>query len=205
MPRYIPLPGTRFKAHRIVDHPAHSRQPSRHDRDRSGLRHEGRSGDDARIATPTTAATYYFCSRRLPQQIHRRPGKISARRGRCRRRPRSPEGTIYTCPMHPQIRQVGPGSCPICGMALEPEAGGEDDGGELADMTRRFWLSAVLALPVVVLEMGGASVRLRAVVASVSALDAVRCWRRRWCCGAAGRSSCAARDRCARATSTCSR
>ena len=63
-------------------------------------------------------------------------------------------GAIYTCPMHPQIRLAGPGACPICGMALEPEAGGEDDGGELTDMTRRFLLSAVLTLPVVVLEMG---------------------------------------------------
>jgi P-type Cu+ transporter len=69
-----------------------------------------------------------------------------------------PEGTIYTCPMHPEIRQVGPGHCPICGMALEPEAGaiGQDDaGGERAAMTRRFWISAALTLPVVVLEMGG--------------------------------------------------
>ena len=57
--------------------------------------------------------------------------------------------------MHPEIRQAGPGSCPICGMALEPEAGGADDGGELADMTRRFWISLALALPVVVIEMGG--------------------------------------------------
>jgi Cu+-exporting ATPase len=56
--------------------------------------------------------------------------------------------------MHPQIRQAGPGACPICGMALEPEAGAQDDGAELADMTRRLLLSAVLALPVVVLEMG---------------------------------------------------
>jgi P-type Cu+ transporter len=68
--------------------------------------------------------------------------------------PPQPAGTIYTCPMHPQIRQIGPGACPICGMALEPETGGEDDGGELADMKRRLWLSAILALPVVVLEMG---------------------------------------------------
>jgi Cu+-exporting ATPase len=64
-------------------------------------------------------------------------------------------GTIYTCPMHPEIRQEGPGSCPICGMALEPEAGGEDEGGELAEMTRRFWISAALAPPVVVLDMSG--------------------------------------------------
>jgi len=63
------------------------------------------------------------------------------------------EGVIYTCPMHPEIRQAAPGFCPICGMALEPEAGGNGDGGELADMTRRFWISLVLALPVVAIEM----------------------------------------------------
>ena len=68
-----------------------------------------------------------------------------------------PEGTIYTCPMHPQIRQVGPGSCPICGMALEPEVASLDapPNPELADMTRRFWIGLVLSLPAVVLEMGG--------------------------------------------------
>jgi P-type Cu+ transporter len=68
-----------------------------------------------------------------------------------------PEGTIYTCPMHPQIRQAGPGSCPICGMALEPEVASLDapPNPELADMTRRFWIGLVLALPAVVLEMGG--------------------------------------------------
>jgi P-type Cu+ transporter len=68
-----------------------------------------------------------------------------------------PEGTIYTCPMHPQIRQVGPGFCPICGMALEPElvAAEAAPNPELADMTRRFWIGLVLAIPVVVLEMGG--------------------------------------------------
>ena len=69
----------------------------------------------------------------------------------------APQGTIYTCPMHPQIRQVGPGSCPICGMALEPEVASLDapPNPELADMTRRFWVGAALSLPVVVLEMGG--------------------------------------------------
>ena len=67
------------------------------------------------------------------------------------------EGTIYTCPMHPQIRQVGPGSCPICGMALEPEAVTLDTAPnpELADMTRRFWIGLALTLPVFTLEMGG--------------------------------------------------
>ena len=67
-----------------------------------------------------------------------------------------PEGTIYTCPMHPEIRQVGPGSCPICGMALEPELVTADTGPnpELVDFTRRFWIGLVLTLPVFALEMG---------------------------------------------------
>ncbi|WP_245297143.1 MULTISPECIES: heavy metal translocating P-type ATPase [Rhodomicrobium] len=67
------------------------------------------------------------------------------------------EGTIYTCPMHPQIRQIGPGSCPICGMALEPELVTADaaPNPELVDMTRRFWIGLALTLPVFALEMGG--------------------------------------------------
>ena len=64
---------------------------------------------------------------------------------------------IYTCPMHPEVRQRGPGACPICGMALEPAAPSLETAPnpELIDMTRRFWIGGVLALPVVVLEMGG--------------------------------------------------
>jgi Cu+-exporting ATPase len=67
------------------------------------------------------------------------------------------EGAIYTCPMHPDIREAGPGSCPICGMALEPNVPAAVAGPnpELADMTRRFWIGLVLSIPVVVLEMGG--------------------------------------------------
>lgn len=66
-------------------------------------------------------------------------------------------GVIYTCPMHPQIRQAGPGLCPICGMALEPLHPAEEPGpsAELRDMSRRFWIGLVLAVPVFVLEMGG--------------------------------------------------
>ena len=66
-------------------------------------------------------------------------------------------GAIYTCPMHPQIRQVGPGNCPMCGMALEPvEVSAEaQPNHELADMSRRFWIGLVLTLPVFILEMGG--------------------------------------------------
>jgi Cu+-exporting ATPase len=68
-----------------------------------------------------------------------------------------PEGTIYTCPMHPEIRQAGPGSCPICGMALEPERASLTEGPspELVDMRRRFRIGMVLTVPVAALEMGG--------------------------------------------------
>ena len=65
-----------------------------------------------------------------------------------------PPGPIYTCPMHPEIRQVGPGNCPICGMALEPLlANAAEDNSDLEDMTRRFWVSVALALPLLVITM----------------------------------------------------
>jgi len=65
-------------------------------------------------------------------------------------------GVVYTCPMHPEIRQDGPGHCPICGMALEPLAAPAEaePNRELADMTRRFWIGLALTLPVFILEMG---------------------------------------------------
>lgn len=69
----------------------------------------------------------------------------------------APEGAVWTCPMHPEVRQDHPGPCPICGMALEPQTVTADSGPspELADMSRRFWIGLVLALPVFILEMGG--------------------------------------------------
>ncbi|MBX3620778.1 MAG: copper-translocating P-type ATPase [Rhizobacter sp.] len=68
-----------------------------------------------------------------------------------------PSQVEYTCPMHPQVRQMGPGSCPICGMALEPVLATADqaESPELRDMTRRFWIGTALTLPVFALEMGG--------------------------------------------------
>lgn len=66
-------------------------------------------------------------------------------------------GAVYTCPMHAQIRQIGPGQCPICGMALEPVqiTAEAPPNAELADMTRRFWIGLVFALPLFVIEMSG--------------------------------------------------
>ena len=80
------------------------------------------------------------------------------------------EGAIWTCPMHPQIRQPGPGNCPICGMALEPEAPSLDDAPnpELVDFTRRFWVSAALAVPLLILTMGTDLLGLHLVSAAIS-------------------------------------
>src|SRR4030088_1971596 len=98
--------------------------------------------------------TFHFCSAGCRTKFAADPQKYL---DDSRPKAAAPEGAIYTCPMHPQIRQVGPGSCPICGMALEPEVASLDTppNPELADMTRRFWIGLVLSIPPVVLEMGG--------------------------------------------------
>ncbi|HUD50093.1 HAD-IC family P-type ATPase, partial [Parvibaculum sp.] len=102
--------------------------------------------------------TWYFCSANCEAKFRADPEtylKADAAKPAATRP--EPEGTIYTCPMHPEIRQVGPGSCPICGMALEPVVATADAGPshELIDMQRRFWISLVLTLPVFAIEMGG--------------------------------------------------
>jgi P-type Cu+ transporter len=98
---------------------------------------------------------YAFCSARCRERFVADPARYLAPDEA--KAPPVPEGTIYTCPMHPQIRQVGPGSCPICGMALEPELVTVDAGPnpELVDMTRRFRIGLALAVPVFLLEMAG--------------------------------------------------
>jgi Cu+-exporting ATPase len=107
---------------------------------------------------------YYFCSAGCRAKFATDPAKYlaaDARAGASNANSADPHapvpvGTIYTCPMHPQIRQVGPGACPICGMALEPEFATADSEAnpELADMTRRFWIALALSAPVFALDMG---------------------------------------------------
>jgi len=98
------------------------------------------------LTAPDGAGTAYFCGPRCRERfLDARPAP-----------PPADPTAEYTCPMHPEIRQRGPGACPLCGMALEPVApGGEEDDGELRDMQRRFVVAAVLALPVAVLGMTG--------------------------------------------------
>lgn len=94
---------------------------------------------------------YYFCSKGCEAKFKQNPDKY------LNPAPQEdlPLDVEYTCPMHPEIVQIGPGSCPICGMALEPKVVSLEDrpDPELIDMTRRFWISAVLTLPVFVLAM----------------------------------------------------
>ena len=99
---------------------------------------------------------YFFCSGRCRERFEAEPQKYLAPKESRQPEPAAPAGTIYTCPMHPEVRQVGPGSCPICGMALEPEQVSLDQAPdpELIDMTRRFWIALVLTLPVFAIEMG---------------------------------------------------
>ncbi|MEQ1864951.1 MAG: heavy metal translocating P-type ATPase, partial [Micropepsaceae bacterium] len=99
----------------------------------------------------------YFCAARCREKFEADPARYLTPQEKAPEAPAKP-GTIYTCPMHPEIRQVGPGSCPKCGMALEPEDATHVEQGpnhELLDMTRRFWVGLALSLPVLALEMGG--------------------------------------------------
>ena len=97
---------------------------------------------------------YFFCSGRCRERFEADPEKFLRPK---QPDPAAPAGAIYTCPMHRDVKQAGPGSCPICGMALEPEQVSLDDAPdpELIDMTRRFGIALALTIPVLVLEMGG--------------------------------------------------
>ena len=115
-------------------------------------------------------ATYYFCSDGCRKKFVADPARFLAPKAEASTPKAASAGTIYTCPMHPQIRQVGPGHCPICGMALEPETVTADVGpsAELIDMTRRFWIGLALAVPVLVLEMGGHLIGLKMLLGAES-------------------------------------
>ncbi|MBK7934477.1 MAG: heavy metal translocating P-type ATPase [Acidobacteria bacterium] len=97
---------------------------------------------------------YYFCSTGCMNKFKQNPASFPTRKRKILEA--ESVGVEYTCPMHPEIVQIGPGSCPKCGMALEPKVMTLDDGPdpEYVDMKRRFWISAVLTLPVFALAMG---------------------------------------------------
>lgn len=146
----------------------HHQHPGKHAHDHSGLVKDpvcGMTVDPARAVHRLNqgGATYHFCSAKCldrfradPDHYLNPPGTDAAVQSRASGSPEAAQGTVWTCPMHPEIRRAGPGSCPICGMALEPLQPSLEEGPnpELIDMTRRFWVSAVLSVPLVILTMG---------------------------------------------------
>src|SRR5688572_16191348 len=146
--------------------------------------------------------TYYFCGKGCKTKFDADPGKYlapaapPARHAHRTEHPApstkhpAPSGIEYTCPMHPEIVQIGPGSCPICGMALEPRTATLDDqpNPELADMTRRLWIAAALTVPVFLLAMSdmvlgaglGGRLDLRAVNFILLALTTPVVWWAGW-------------------------
>jgi Cu+-exporting ATPase len=100
--------------------------------------------------------TYYFCAARCAEKFEAEPEKYLG--PELAKAEPAAKDAIYTCPMHPEIEQVGPGDCPICGMALEPKtvtlAEEEGPSAEYLDMRRRFWVSAILSLPLLLWVMG---------------------------------------------------
>jgi P-type Cu+ transporter len=113
----------------------------------------------ARHRTEHNGQAYYFCSAGCLTKFVTDPAKYLKPAPAPTLAAAAPVASdaIYTCPMHPEVRQVGPGTCPICGMGLEPEVAtaATAPNPELADMTRRFWIGLLLAAPVVALDMSG--------------------------------------------------
>jgi Cu2+-exporting ATPase len=111
---------------------------------------------DPAKAVEHAGTIYYFCSphcmakfRANPQQYLKPPEKAAAAPAKA-----VSKDALYTCPMHPEVQQIGPGACPKCGMALEPmDAAAQEDTSELRDMTRRFSVSLVLSLPLLFITM----------------------------------------------------
>jgi Cu+-exporting ATPase len=99
--------------------------------------------------------TYYFCSQGCVHKFKQNPPNFLEKKKEEKQAEAASEAVEYTCPMHPEIVQIGPGACPKCGMALEPKVLSLDDAPdpEYIDMKRRFWISAVLTIPVFVLAM----------------------------------------------------
>ena len=120
------------------------------DRHRPGLQNAGEPAT-SRHRFDHAGTTFHFCSAGCRAKFEAGPASTSARTPQARE-----ADAIYTCPMHPEIRQRGPGSCPICGMALEPvEVTAEAAPNTSSRHDARFWIGLVLTLPVFILEMGG--------------------------------------------------
>ena len=148
-------------SHDSPAHHAHQHMPTTADATGAAVKDPvcGMTVDPAKTAhhAEFAGATYHFCSTGCCEKFVAEPARYAKLAPKPQAGAAVVEGTIYTCPMHPEIRQAGPGNCPICGMTLEPVVATAETGpsAELKDMTRRFWIGLVIALPVLALEMGG--------------------------------------------------
>jgi Cu+-exporting ATPase len=97
--------------------------------------------------------SFHFCSGKCQTKFKADPWFYASGRGAGRKK-MAPANAQYTCPMHPEIIRDAPGACPICGMALEPMLPSDEPSHELTDFTRRMWISAAAAVPLVILTMG---------------------------------------------------
>lgn len=112
------------------------------------------SPDTAKGKSEYKGKVVYFCSTKCKGKFDQNPEQYLAP-AKAETKPQALDAE-YTCPMHPQIRKIGPGSCPICGMALEPvNATAEEDNSEYTMMLKRFWVSTVLTIPLLFVTMGG--------------------------------------------------
>ena len=108
------------------------------------------NADDAAGSTFIDGNAYYFCSDKCKKSFIATPEKYLEQTASKSVDPKiSTKDTVYSCPMHPEVQQIGPGACPKCGMALEPKGGiaQEGDESELKDMTKRLVVSAIFAIP----------------------------------------------------------
>ena len=171
---------------------------------------------DSAHFTEHDGARYVFCSAGCRAKFVRNPAQYLSVSGSTHRTQhadeptaslplKAPSGAIYTCPMHPEIRQDHPGICPKCGMTLEPLMPelASDDNPELRDFQRRFWWTLPLTIAVMVLAMLGHRFGwMKPGDANVGRAGACRC---RSCCGQAGRSFFAVLNRSSIAVPTCGR
>lgn len=153
-----------------IDHGAHAHDEASGDQSAEYLVKDPVCGMDvdphaAKHTAEHEGHPYYFCSAGCRTKFVANPTKYLDESAADHHA--VPASTIYTCPMHPQIRQIGPGACPICGMALEPDIVSLESGPnpELADMSRRFWIGLALSIPVLILEMGGHFAGLHTLIA----------------------------------------
>ena len=136
-----------------------ARRANAHERDHAGHVHDASDGGAHRLKDPVCGMmvdphttphratydgqTFYFCGAGCRRKFEADPSRYLSPAAQAKSTDEPmPEGAVYTCPMHPEVRQTSPGSCPICGMALEPAMAAADAGpnAELVDMTRRFWI-----------------------------------------------------------------